>query len=60
MKRSFAAQQRLKRWNRKQTGKLRAQYCARSHLPKPTNGVTEEQLAEVLDARRRRQRGKTS
>lgn len=57
MKRSFAAQQRLKRWNRKRVGKLRAQYCARSHLPKPTSGVTEEQLAEVLNARRRRQNG---
>ncbi len=57
MKRSFAAQQRLKCWNRKQTGKLRAQYCARSHLPENPKKVTEERLMRVLAMRRGRQNG---
>jgi hypothetical protein len=61
MKRSFAAAERLKTWNRKRVGKLRVIHCARSRLPKPVKqGVTEAQLARVLAARRKRQAEKTS
>lgn len=58
MKGTYAAEQRLKAWHKKQVGKVRIENCARSRLPKTNKQVTEERLAQVLAARRKRQEDK--
>ncbi len=45
MKGTYAAEQRLKAWHKKQVGKVRIENCARSRLPK-----TNKQVAAGADS----------